>query len=47
MPYLNSSSQKKSFNYNGAVLWNELPADMKNLTDIVTFKIFLKIFILS
>ena len=38
---------KKSFRYNGCVLWNELPGDIKNLQRYPNFKVAVKKFLLS
>ena len=38
VPSGNSSYLKSSFMYNGAVLWNDLPADVKCINDINVFK---------
>ena len=38
---------KKSFGYNGCVLWNELPGDIRNLQRYPNFKVAVKKFFLS
>ena len=38
VPSGNSSYLKSSFMYNGAVLWNDLPAHVKNINDVNVFK---------
>ena len=38
---------KKSFGYNGCVLWNELPGDIRNLKRYPNFKVAVKKFLLS
>ena len=38
---------KKSFGYNGCVLWNELPGDIRNLQRYQNFKVAVKKFLLS
>ena len=38
---------KKSFGYNGCVLWNELPSDIRNLQRYPNFKVAVKKFSLS
>ena len=47
VPYISSSCIKSSFKYNGAILWNELPAEIKHLSDICVFKRTLKDFIFT
>ena len=38
---------KKSFGYNGCVLWNELPGDIRSLQRYPNFKVAVKKFLLS
>jgi len=45
VPSGNSSYLKSSFMYNGAVLWNDLPANVKNINDVNVFKSALREFL--
>ena len=38
---------KKSFGYNGCILWNELPGDIRSLQRYPNFKVAVKKFLLS
>ena len=38
VPCGNSSYLKSSFIYNGAVMWNDLPAEVKCINDVNVFK---------
>ena len=38
IPSLNSSALKRSFIYNGSVLWNALPEEIKASDSLFTFK---------
>ena len=47
VPYVSSAVIKSSFTYNGAVLWNDLSSDVKNVTDLVCFKRALKNYVFN
>ena len=47
VPYVSSAVIKSSFTYNGAVLWNDLSADMKNVTELMCFKRLLKNYVFN
>ena len=47
VPYIDASVMKCSFNYNGAILWNDLPNSLKVLVDVCDFKRNVKTFVLT
>ena len=47
VPYYNSSYGKRAFSVAGPTIWNELPSELKNCTDINMFKGKLKTFLFN
>ena len=47
LPRFHLSSSQRSYLYRGIILWNDLPAELRIIIQLNTFKFWLKIYLLS